>query len=77
MGRLSRMDALQSQAMLKESDRRRTQELNLIAAALQRIDDDDYGFCLECGELIAMPRLEYNPAVSCCIACATKTESLS
>lgn len=75
MGRLSRMDALQAQAMLQECDRRRNLELKNITAALQRIAEDDYGYCLECGEVIAEQRLEYNPAVVHCIACASKTES--
>jgi DnaK suppressor protein len=76
MGRLSRMDALQAQAMLQESDRRRNQELRDIAAALLRIAEHDYGYCLDCGDVILEQRLEYNPAVSLCIICATKTESL-
>ena len=74
MGRLSRMDALQAQAMLQESDRRRNLELKNITAALQRIDEDDYGFCLGCGEIIAEQRLQYNPAANHCIACAAKKE---
>lgn len=77
VGRLSRMDALQAQAMLRESDRRRNQELKQIAAALKRIDQDDYGWCLECGEIIAEQRLKFNPASSHCIKCATKIETSS
>ena len=74
MGRLSRMDALQAQAMLQESNRRRNLELKNITAALQRIAEDDYGYCLECGKVIDEQRLHYNPAVDHCIACAAKKE---
>ena len=70
VGRLSRMDALQSQAMQQENNRRRDQELKRIASALQRIAEDDYGYCLRCDQPIAEPRLEYDPSVTLCIQCA-------
>lgn len=70
VGRLSRMDALQVQAMAKETDRRRRVELTRIEAALQRLDGDEYGWCIVCGEEIATKRLELDPAASQCIDCA-------
>jgi DnaK suppressor protein len=70
VGRLSRMDALQSQAMSVETDRRRKVELRQIEAALGRIDDGDYGFCVGCGEAIAPKRLALNPTTPICIECA-------
>ncbi len=41
-GRLSRMDALQAQAMSVDAQRRRRQELQLIVAALQRRPTADF-----------------------------------
>ncbi|MBT8061157.1 MAG: TraR/DksA C4-type zinc finger protein, partial [Gammaproteobacteria bacterium] len=41
-----------------------------IERALQRIEEDDYGECRECGELIDPRRLAVNPAVQSCIECA-------
>ena len=76
MGRLSRMDAMQAQAMSKETGRRRRQKLLQIDAALQRIEEDDYGYCQECGEDIAPARLEVDPTVRLCISCATAKELL-
>lgn len=76
VGRLSRMDALQAQAMSQEGQRRRELELRDIKAALQRLDNGDYGDCLECGEAIALRRLELNPAVPLCIHCASQREQL-
>ncbi len=70
VGRLSRMDALQSQAMSVETDRRRKVELQQIAAALSRIEDGDYGYCVNCGEAIASKRLALNPTTPVCIDCA-------
>lgn len=74
VGRLSRMDAMQSQAMLVEADRRRAQEIRRIDASLQRIDEDDYGMCEECGQNIARARLEYDPSTLYCVECASKLE---
>lgn len=70
VGRLSRMDALQSQAMSIETERRRQVELQQIEAALKRLDKGDYGYCLNCGEEIAPKRLEFNPTAAVCIDCA-------
>jgi len=73
VGRLSRMDALQAQAMSKETQRRRGQELNGIQQALQRLESETYGECLDCGEMIATGRLEVDPAARLCIKCAEKS----
>jgi DnaK suppressor protein len=77
IGRLSRMDALQAQAMSQESNRRRDEELRRIASALQRMEAGEYGYCQGCGELIARGCLEADPTASLCIRCASKAESRS
>ena len=74
VGRLSRMDAMQAQAMAKASGQRRAESLRKIAAALRRIDDGEYGLCLECGEAIDPKRLDFDPAVTHCIECAARSE---
>jgi DnaK suppressor protein len=74
VGRLSRMDAMQAQAMSKETGRRRRQKLLQIDAALRRIEDDDFGDCQECGDEIAPARLGVDPAVLLCIRCASEKE---
>ena len=75
VGRLSRMDALQAQQMAKASSRRRHAERGRIAAALKRIDDGEYGYCLSCGEMIPVPRLKIEPAVPQCVGCAANSEA--
>ena len=70
VGRLSRMDALQAQAMANASARHREHELRRIAAALRRLDAGEYGDCDECGEAIARARLLVDPAASLCVTCA-------
>ena len=70
VGRLSRMDAMQQQAMAQAGERARARDLQRIDAALRRIEDGEYGYCSECGEEIAVKRLAVDPMASACIACA-------
>ncbi|MBT4489353.1 MAG: TraR/DksA family transcriptional regulator [Rhodospirillaceae bacterium] len=70
VGRLSRMDAMQDQAMAQESERRRAGELQRIEAALARLKAGEYGYCVRCDEEIAPARLNLDPAVATCINCA-------
>ena len=74
VGRLSRMDALQAQAMSQASGRRREMMLRKISAALERVDNDDYGRCQSCEEMISRGRLESDPTAVLCIECATRAE---
>ena len=77
VGRLSRMDALQEQAMSRERERRRQLELEKIATALRRIEAGEYGYCVRCDEAIATKRLELDPAVPLCIACASQSDEMA
>jgi len=70
VGRLSRMDSIQVQAMAKAADARRVMELRRIEAALKRVEADDYGWCVACGEAIEPKRLEVDPAAPQCAVCA-------
>ncbi len=49
-------------------------ELQEISDALQRIADETYGFCLDCGEAISPERLQAMPMVKLCIDCANEAE---
>ncbi len=69
-GRLSRMDALERQAMAEATDRRRALRLSQIEAAIQRMEEGEYGFCLDCGDEIAPERLDAEPCVLKCADCA-------
>ncbi|MEM7779577.1 MAG: TraR/DksA C4-type zinc finger protein [Pseudomonadota bacterium] len=71
VGRLSRMDALQQQAMAQATERRRAAERQRIKAAFQRIEDGEWGYCVTCGEEIAEARLRNDPSVAVCIGCAS------
>lgn len=72
VGRLSRMDAMQQQAMAQATERKRASELTRIENALKRLEAGDYGYCVECDDEIALKRLEIDPAATLCIKCAGK-----
>ncbi|WP_455202575.1 TraR/DksA family transcriptional regulator [Kaarinaea lacus] len=73
-GRLSRMDALQGQAMSLAAKQRRELELKKIESALARIEGGDFGYCQMCGDEIAVKRLEFDLTAEHCINCAEKLE---
>ena len=74
VGRLSRMDAIQVQAMALAAERRRQAERRRIAAALARLDGGEWGYCLRCGDEIAPARLEHDPSATSCIGCASRAQ---
>jgi DnaK suppressor protein len=49
VGRLSRIDAIQVQAMALATEERRKAELARVKAALERIDGDEFGYCEQPG----------------------------
>ena len=72
IGRLSRMDAMQSQQMALELKRRQQNRLIRIQTALDAIRDGRYGQCRKCGAAISEERLEVQPDALMCITCASK-----
>jgi RNA polymerase-binding transcription factor len=74
VGRLSRMDAMQQQAMSQASARLIDIELQRIKTALRRIESEEYGYCILCDEEIAEKRLQFDPSLLTCITCAQEAE---
>jgi DnaK suppressor protein len=70
LGRLSRMDAMQSQQISQETTRRQIQYNQLVKKALVRIESEEYGYCESCDEEINILRLEADPIHYLCIKCA-------
>lgn len=70
VGRLSRQDALQAQAMARAAQVRRDRERTQLRAALTRLETGEFGYCEDCGEEIAARRLQANPALRLCLSCA-------
>ncbi|QPC43790.1 TraR/DksA C4-type zinc finger protein [Kaustia mangrovi] len=74
VGRLSRMDAMQVQAMAMAAERRRQARIHKLRKALSRIADGEYGYCETCGEAIAAGRLDVDPTAAQCIHCTRLNE---
>lgn len=70
VGRLSRMDAMQAQAMAEAVNSRRKHRQTLILQALERMEQGEFGYCAVCGDFIGMKRLEIEPVSTHCVACA-------
>jgi DnaK suppressor protein len=56
---------------LNENERLRLQEVD---EALDRIQNETYGICEECGGPIGLKRLEVRPVAKYCVPCKTKLE---
>lgn len=48
--------------------------LELVEAALERIEERNYGLCVECGSRIPKARLNAIPYAALCIRCASQSE---
>lgn len=74
IGRLSRMDAMQSQQMALALKERQRQQLLRVERALRSIADGNYGACKMCRGPISEARLEMQPEATVCVTCAAKAE---
>ena len=48
-------------------------QLARIAGALERLEQGEYGYCVNCSEPIAPKRLELDPATPLCVNCAGRS----
>lgn len=71
VGRLSRMDALQHQAMAQEQRRRASVRLDRVRARIAEHEgrDPDFGLCRTCLEAIPWARLTALPDALFCVDC--------
>jgi len=64
---------------LQFTGRLREREQGLLAkidAALEKIDEGEYGDCVNCGEDIGVKRLKARPVAELCIDCKSEQEKL-
>lgn len=71
MGRLSRVDAIQSRVIAIGAARGNKDKQERARAALVKLETGTYGRCVQCGGPIAVERLEFDPTIERCITCAT------
>ncbi len=70
VGRLSRIEALQTQGLTQTLAEREKAQLAQIVAALRRLEEGTYGACNACGGPIPLERLTVFPETLACAACA-------
>lgn len=75
VGRVSRMDAMQQQAMARGLQERLVTRKRKLEAALVRLESGSYGRCCQCQTAMEPQRLEADPAAVFCAACATQRET--
>lgn len=71
IGRVSRMDAINNKSINDAALRKAQDKLKRINISMERIDDDDFGACIQCGEQIPLQRMLLMPG-SLCVRCAQK-----
>jgi DnaK suppressor protein len=72
VGRLSRVDNLQTQGLAAGLQAREQAKLGQITEAFKRIDAGTYGRCIVCGAPIAFARLLVFPEAPNCVDCTAR-----
>ncbi len=73
-GRLTRMDEMHNQSILKANRNVTRNRLQQVRAAISRLEEGSYGYCTACDEAIAYARLKAYPEASLCLACKSAQE---
>ena len=74
VGRLSRMDAMQQQAMAADMRSRLASQKLKLQSALDRVAAGTYGLCCQCEAEIDTDRLDSDPAAVFCSDCSAERE---
>lgn len=74
IGRVSRIDAIQQQSMVKAGRQRAELRLRVVRAALALDADDEYGYCRGCDDPIGYKRLKVRPETPFCVSCQSELE---
>jgi DnaK suppressor protein len=74
IGRLTRMEAINSKSINEAALRKARTTRSLLEKALRTIDSKDFGLCRDCEEPIAFARLMAMPEATLCVGCATRRE---
>ncbi|WP_431133267.1 TraR/DksA family transcriptional regulator [Psychroserpens mesophilus] len=71
IGRVSRMDAINNKAINEASLYQAENKLNTLKIVLSKLNDDDFGMCLKCKQVIPLGRILIRPESLLCVNCAT------
>ena len=70
IGRLTRMEAIQSKSINEAALRAARVKLERLKTARDRTDDPDFGYCDRCDEPIPVKRILLIPETTRCVNCA-------
>lgn len=71
IGRLSRLDTMLNQGISESTLSQARVRILKLEIALKRLEqDEEYGYCIECGAAIPTPRLLAIPETEYCVDCA-------
>lgn len=70
IGRISRMDAINNKSVMEASLRSNKNKLKALHIAIQRIDNDDFGYCAKCKQPIPEGRILLMPESRFCVNCS-------
>jgi len=71
LGRLTRLEMIGEQQINEHALREANIRKNKLNYALQKVNDEQYGICMECEEEIAFERMMIVPESMYCINCAS------
>lgn len=72
IGRLTRMEAINSKSVSEANLRTAKTQLAKLEAALPRLDDEEYGICVSCDRPIPFKRLLLMPHSTRCVNCLSR-----
>ena len=74
VGRLSRIDAMQHQKMAQANLRKGAEKLVRYRHVLQMLENetDEFGYCIQCDDVIPFKRLCLRPESRICVPCLNK-----
>ncbi|HIK67795.1 MAG: TraR/DksA family transcriptional regulator [Flavobacteriales bacterium] len=70
IGRVSRMDAINNRSINEAALRQLEVKLKGLESAIYRLNDDKFGRCLGCGEMIPIGRIILVPGATKCVSCS-------
>jgi len=71
IGRLTRMDAIQQKSMAEANLKSTEQQLSSLKKAFARVDEENFGVCVVCGNTIPLGRILAVPEAKVCVSCAS------
>jgi len=69
IGRLSRLEAMNEKSVNEVALRSARERVTRIEVALRRVDDEEFGLCAECAQMIPFARLKSMPGTRLCVDC--------